>query len=163
MAEKRRRFFQIHLSTCVVLMFVAGALVWENLGVNIIVFRQPTPEADGLGQRKTGLEVGASLGWPARICYYGNGMFVSEDNVWGEVREQCGQILYNRMREHNFSEQAVGANIAAALGVLAIVAFLAEAVLRRRERQAAMSRLPRLRFSLRTLVIAVLLVGSGLP
>src|SRR5208283_2223542 len=31
MAETKRRFFQIHLSTCIVLLFVAGGLVWANV------------------------------------------------------------------------------------------------------------------------------------
>lgn len=31
MSEKKRRWFQIHLSTAIVLMFVAGGLIYRNL------------------------------------------------------------------------------------------------------------------------------------
>jgi len=30
MSEKKRRWFRIHLSTAIVLMFVAGAVLWAN-------------------------------------------------------------------------------------------------------------------------------------
>ncbi|HYG74293.1 MAG TPA: hypothetical protein VEK08_04735 [Planctomycetota bacterium] len=39
MAKTKRRWFQIHLSTAVVMMFVAGALCWANFGS---VYQQPT-------------------------------------------------------------------------------------------------------------------------
>jgi hypothetical protein len=35
---KPRRFLQIHLSTAVVLMFVAGALIWANSSIQVVIF-----------------------------------------------------------------------------------------------------------------------------
>jgi hypothetical protein len=42
MAEtKRRRWLQLHLSTCIVLMFVAGGLIWANVRL-----QEPAPPPD---------------------------------------------------------------------------------------------------------------------
>ncbi|HEY3323514.1 MAG TPA: hypothetical protein VGP72_23880 [Planctomycetota bacterium] len=35
---KKRRLFQIHLSTCIVLMFVAGGLLWLNVAPHRILY-----------------------------------------------------------------------------------------------------------------------------
>ena len=53
---KRRAWFQLHLSTCVVLMIVAGALVWVNVVARYGQFPIDRPYS--------GAEIYLVYGWP---------------------------------------------------------------------------------------------------
>lgn len=55
MSEKKRRWFQIHLSTAVVLMFVAGAILWANVASHEFVY---------LNNKSKAWEAIAVHGWP---------------------------------------------------------------------------------------------------
>jgi hypothetical protein len=61
-APKKRPLFQVHLSTAVALMFVAGLLLWANLS-----FWGPTACAGGVGPQNS-LET--YCGWPVRVCFF---------------------------------------------------------------------------------------------
>src|SRR5436305_1611705 len=64
MSDKPRpRWFQIHLSTAIVLMFVAGALMWSNSVAYI-----PPVDYVEINQRKA-LGLIEEYGWPT-IYYY---------------------------------------------------------------------------------------------
>jgi|SRR5579862_1262852 len=60
----RRARFQIHLSTAIVLMFVAGGLIWANIGVSIY-------KLNFHGTRSTHLQ----YGWPFKAP-----LFIIEEN-----------------------------------------------------------------------------------
>jgi WD40 repeat protein len=128
---RQRRFFQIHLSTAVVLMFVAGVLVWANAV-----------------QRSAFWTYG--FGWPIPF--------------WGRPARSC--TLYSTMSSYPQPEtvsslhlSAFMIDVSAALLIVCAVGGIWEFVIR--HAPAAMIRFPRLRFSLRTLLIFVLLVGSA--
>ncbi len=53
-----RNRFQIHLSTAIVMMFVAGALIWANLSGFIVVKDPATFES------RMGWVFGKNFGWP---------------------------------------------------------------------------------------------------
>ncbi|HEY3321380.1 MAG TPA: hypothetical protein VGP72_12990 [Planctomycetota bacterium] len=69
---KKRPLFQLHLSTCIVLMFVAGGLIWANLGTP--VFLPPAPaeaSSQTMIEHKMGIDAIEKMreyGWPA-IAY----------------------------------------------------------------------------------------------
>ena len=130
---QKRPWFQYHLSTAIILMFVASGLLWLNMRLNFAIFRELGPQLDGQGRKRIGLEVGASLGWPLKFCYYGNGMFVSEGHVREEAAEQCREQLYDMMKNSDFSQEAMLNNIATALGILVVVASTCEYFIRRRD------------------------------
>ena len=84
--QPKRRWFQFHLSTAIVLMFVAGGLLWLNM-------RPPTQwlEKDGLNQQ---LVCCRGSGWPvAKTAYYGG---VPPPKNWEkEVQVNAGVICAN--------------------------------------------------------------------
>ena len=47
MANDRRKWFQIHLSTAIVLMFVAGGLIWANMETESCWYPTPLKHPDG--------------------------------------------------------------------------------------------------------------------
>ena len=109
MSDKPRHWFQIHLSTAVVLMFVAGTIMWLNTipgigwsgGVNI----GPTRPGEGY----------SFLGWP-----YWNRLLVfttSSEKLIGDQWIDVG-IYYD---------------VLTAIGILAGTAFACELCIRRRE------------------------------
>ncbi len=61
---KKRGLFQIHLSTAIVLMFVAGGLLWANF----------IPRHDGTGLVK---------GWPYPVLYDCGGRALTFRHFWG--------------------------------------------------------------------------------
>ena len=69
----KRRWFQIHLSTAVVLMITAGALLWAN--VRLINTRRANIYSEGLiwspvGPEEKSLAI-PERGWPLQYWYYG--------------------------------------------------------------------------------------------
>lgn len=64
-APKKRPFFQLHLSTCVVLMLVAGGLLWANLTPKYWWEPGLTYYAGGVGEGGGGGGTGyRGRGWP---------------------------------------------------------------------------------------------------
>jgi len=58
---KPRPFFQFHLSTLLVLMFVSGGLIWLNTMRTVVPFELPFGY---LGERASGAVVVVTRGWP---------------------------------------------------------------------------------------------------
>ena len=58
MTGTRRPWFQFHLSTAVVLMFVAGGLMWANMTKSVVMLSRPAE----------------SFGWPVPFLIYRVGM-----------------------------------------------------------------------------------------
>ena len=53
--KPRRPWFQIHLSTAIVLMFVAGGLVWANIRPRIVIADRGTAWRDESETRRGGV------------------------------------------------------------------------------------------------------------
>lgn len=84
--QPRKRRFQIHLSTAIVLMFVAGFFLRMNFGEEIIL----RTDSDGFGSMIT--EFGFVYGWPFTVtCLHTaridgpNLMNVGINRIWGEI------------------------------------------------------------------------------
>ena len=108
MPEQKRPWFQYHLSTCIVLMFVAGGLIWANACAN-----RP------------------NLGWP-QIFYEspqgppGFDQFAGADGrVWH----------LEKPTKYSWNEWAFASDTAVMMVSLFIVACICEFLLRRRERR----------------------------
>jgi hypothetical protein len=69
----KRRFWQIHLSTAVVMMVLASLLVWANVRVSYYLLHKigPCNAKGGHQDERTaqyiGYEVGATMGWPLGV------------------------------------------------------------------------------------------------
>jgi hypothetical protein len=70
--RKRRRFWQLHLSTAILLMFTAGAIVWPNVPLRFV--------APGRHSDYTGGNI--ERGWPLAF-QIGHGRFI-EHREWVE-------------------------------------------------------------------------------
>lgn len=108
---KKRPWFQFHLSTAVVLMFVAAGLMW----LNITVFE---------GVLKT-REPGKSRGWPFG-CW---GEYTWSAYHWDELV----QGPEHRVEVHCW---LVLCNLVVALLILCVVGFVCEQYIRRKSPQA---------------------------
>jgi len=125
-APKKRPWFQIHLSTSIVLMFVAGGLVWANVspieivrrerrGVNeIVVFRLP--------QWPFGQEQGFCH------CPEPNGKYVHTQSPEMTLEALRAQAFHKIRPELLLNIMTCGA-------ILIITCASAEYILRRRERR----------------------------
>jgi len=108
-APKKRPLFQIHLSTAIVLMFVAGGLLWANV----------RPIHDG---RVIGLN--SRLGnW---VPSYVRGFPISVQKWYDD-----GDTNY----KSEWSLPGIAANTAAALLILTAATAVSEYLIRRRERR----------------------------
>ena len=110
---KQRTRFQLHLSTCVVLMFIAAGLAWANL--HAYEFWK-VELSTGAGEVQS-----LARGWPAQhwVC-------LENDHANGE-----------------YIVLGIALNAAIALAFLAATAFTCEVFPRRRERKrAAMAKEP---------------------
>ena len=127
---KRRPWFQVHLSTCVVLMFVAGGLIWANTterrGHLEGWVSSTTPELKDWVFQET------SVGWPLLFHKWhpsvgklqpplrppGSSMERPRRDDWGPP-------------DPSWSFVALAADLALALAVVALVGFLCEWRIRR--------------------------------
>ncbi len=120
----RRKRFQIHLSTAIVLMFVAGGLIWLNclptrgFGVRL----QPWAFTDGMDEAD-GPYISWSFrhGWPQSAVWTGKTM--DKTNRWLN-RKEDNRILWF------FKPVAIDCLVAVA--ILFAVWFLCEWLIRRR-------------------------------
>ena len=125
-AEKTRRaWFQIHLSTALVMMFVAGGLLHQNL--------TPILRPDkGVGRTYRN-------GWPFEARYVSRNeiidsalpQIVTLDNE--EATISVGRLIDF---EPAWNHRALAADVLIAMGVLATSSLLVEWLLRRREARA---------------------------
>lgn len=110
----RRKCFQIHLSTAIVMMFVAGVLIWANVRNEFIIEVEP---------RTSQIIRIRGFGWPW------NAMLSSDEPYWKGKREDRVWVLSeNRLIIKKFFT----ADIAVAFAILFGVAFCSEYLIRRR-------------------------------
>ena len=108
-APKKRSWFQIHLITAVVLMVVAGVLVWANVRpVSNRPIWTPVYEVENPFAGK-----GLKRGWPLAFQTY------TESEVWG--------VQYVTL-----SKTTLGMNVVFALAILTAVAVSCGFLIRRR-------------------------------
>jgi len=110
---KKRRWFQVHLSTAIALMLVSAVLVWANMRVQDVPYEN---HADLFR---------ANYGWPLTAVY-------REAEKW-----PIGSLLYPIGESYYVIdwEKGVPLNCSSALAILAATAFACEWLIRRRERK----------------------------
>jgi len=110
-APKKRPLLQLHLSTVVMLMFVAGGIVWLNCRTypGEPWWQGSDPVAKGFNAFEDGASDGC--GWP--WCF------------WVKPVEASAPFFFD----------ALVKDVAVAAGALFVVAFVFEQLLRRRERR----------------------------
>ena len=109
-APKKRPWFQFHLSTAVIMMFVASGLLWANLRESVEFVSWA---------RRDFLH-----GWPF-IAHYTRMTLDSEEAV----------LMYNAGDICGWRWPGVVLNIACALGLVVVVAVVCEWPIRRKERR----------------------------
>lgn len=109
---KKRPWFQLNLSTCVVLMFVAGVLVWANL--------QPTHTKWYHGWVAWGTD--AEYGWPMIAI---RNRQITMGNEMGKIADGASYL-----------PMALSINIALCAMVLTLTAIACEYLIRRQKRRA---------------------------
>jgi hypothetical protein len=131
--KPKRRFWQIHLSTAVVLLLVAGALVGLNLRKQKLIYnfiisndrssvREPTAE-QLIHPDFTFIE----RGWPYQ--------FLNERSEQNQLfgSENDAEKFFLGLRAESGAERLRNLDIAIACAILLAVCFIAEWFLRRRE------------------------------
>jgi hypothetical protein len=145
----KRPWFQLHLATCIVLMFVAGGLIYSNTRFRYVPVSATQPTRYSLQPGETMYSL--IRGWPLPLLHYRE---VSDRLIGNESFEWAGDnsVLYRpkivpfRMTdsdpnttEWNFRDPPkwnfwnCAANLAAALALLAGSACLTESLLRRHD------------------------------
>ena len=113
MSEKKRRWFQIHLSTAIVLMFLASGILFKNLTV-IETQYATSGHGDPLGGGTLTIK---SSGWP----------FIITENL-SHTPEP-----YDPEYAHSFDWRCVALNVLTCISSLFAVALILEWRIRRRE------------------------------
>ena len=103
----RRKRFQIHLSTAIVMTFVAGALIWANVGP----YELPLMDRWRLGPRTLRL-----YGWPLCVNRYSISSMMGSDTA----------------QYHGLSEERIAVNVVVAIAILFATWFICEWLIRRR-------------------------------
>ncbi|HLX59649.1 MAG TPA: hypothetical protein VKX17_00065 [Planctomycetota bacterium] len=116
MPEPPRRWrFQIHLSTAIVLMFVAGGLIWANVTVTESNY---TSEGFKEGRWNKAEVYDRMYGWP--------------DQFWQETLERGANGEYVPVVPVRYRRRIIVRNALVALAILFVVWFLCEWLIRRR-------------------------------
>jgi len=128
--SRKRGWFQIHLSTCVVLMFVAGALIWANTESYVIISKLPRLEEEPQLHSVT-----AKRGWP--FPYVSQHLLDSTGiSDTAQERNAClGYLAAVGWRSEEISAMGVLYDSLVAMIALAVVALSSERLLRRWERR----------------------------
>ncbi|HYG74258.1 MAG TPA: hypothetical protein VEK08_04560 [Planctomycetota bacterium] len=108
----KRRWFQLHLSTCVVLMFVAGGLIWANAQVRTQAIR--TGELTAIRHER---------GWPL-TCWH-----VITD--WTEVELSALVDITVLDETEHLNLRPAALNVVISFVTLSLVAFILERNARR--------------------------------
>lgn len=116
-APRQRRFFQLHLSTCVVLMIVAGGLLFGNLAERTWSVRG-SAEIPGHPELPVPVLHFSGTGWP-----FVTDRTATTDTDWKRVRSE--------------RPLRIAANIALGVALLGLAGFAGEAFVRRRSRVGA--------------------------
>jgi hypothetical protein len=138
---KRRRFFQIHLSTCIVLMFVAGGAIYLALMGNptIWVLEGRHPPEPVVFVQEMGFPF-VAYRFMDFACGADTGMATHQNMSQITRAEYC--LLYDTKfdtgmctSDERWLPSGLVLNAATSLLVLTVVTLLCEHLIRRRERQ----------------------------
>ncbi|MBE7462706.1 MAG: hypothetical protein HS116_04335 [Planctomycetes bacterium] len=132
--KPKRAWFQVHLSTLVALMFVAGVLMWANTRPNEL-----------LGIWGGGFDIKYyGKGWPIRDVYWGDGPGIRlvKSAQGGYQTQSSHEVFEEFLSSHptapRFSGwKTIALNVWFAFFILAAVALPLEYLARRRERNQA--------------------------
>lgn len=129
MSDTLLRWFQVHLSTAVVLMFVAGGVIWANVRGRTVF------EADDTGERYAKMAF-VNYGWPieaigrnydAEYFFDSNETLQQHPRVWGPFRAAFNPETGN---EADW-KIALTIDVAFAILIMLFITFLVERFLRR--------------------------------
>lgn len=136
MTTKRRRF-QIHLSTCIVAMFVAGALVWAN--TRATVWASTSAEVpldprymDEMIKSRNAVFIGE--GWPWDCVYLPARLEIDKKRARGVLRLASGPDAQGREATVEYGWLVLDALVAVVILLTAVL--LCEYIIRRRPQQA---------------------------
>lgn len=112
---KKRPWFQLHLSTCIVLMFVAGMLIWLNVTPRerSLVWILENGRMERFMDDRSGLEGWTGRGWPATF----QAILPDETTKW--------------------SGEGVVQDLAVVMAIIGLAGSGCEYLIRRRERKRA--------------------------
>jgi hypothetical protein len=150
MDKPLRAWFQIHLSTAIVLMFVAGGLVWANIRqritevtflVSVIdrgwpyVWAKDEDSRDYFDLHAEKFQISLrEKGVPERKLENGNFVYTTPEGHELELTTKNNEVFVVRQKVANLRESKyVIANILTALAIVATTAFACEWRIRRRE------------------------------
>ena len=117
----KRRWFQIHLSTAVVLMFVAGGLMWANLRARKVEW-----DGSNIGYVAT-RSPAFDYGWPQVIL---------NDHYEWKTPFDRSDLTDETYKVQWWRYDNLAINIATALALFCATAFMCEWSIRRREARA---------------------------
>lgn len=126
---RKRAWFQLHLSTCIVLMLAAGALVWANI-------THVSYEYDGLSKTH-GMRL---KGWPLGMLVDQEVRFTSNDGnrpIDNRVMKPLGPPEAGSLPDGSFLVRPALLNLFVAIALLLCAAFACEWLIRRRGRAPA--------------------------
>ena len=117
--KPKRRWFQFHLSTAVVMMIVASGCLWANSRYrNIeVLFQEEWNDAGDM------MQTNAALGWPFVM-----GVPDIRLERYGKIDESASLIL--KMRWSRFR---IAQNVGISLSIVFSAALICESIIRRRE------------------------------
>ena len=124
MSDKRRRWFQIHLSTAVVMMAVAALFIQLNTHV-VLVRNEKSPANEKviiLGQ-----------GWPASIIEFNTRNENWQTGDYGQFVDRFQTPAPGTWTWHLWSGGNLAIDLAVALAILLSIGWILELQIRRRE------------------------------
>jgi hypothetical protein len=142
----KRRWYQIHLSTAIVMIFVAGGLLWGNLAISVT--KDPLYELfkgneDDLRDHRI-----VEAGWPMRYRRQHMEMLPNSENISiQEINVRFQEVNPGTTTNVSFVKgvgvgvslaplimyDVLAIDVAVGLAILSAVAIAAETLLRRRE------------------------------
>ena len=130
----RRKRFQIHLSTALIMMFGAGGIIWANVvthrvgdaSLGKVTFNTPAimtgPDGKDIVNVTAIPQTGATnRGWPATL--------ISKKWTVFEIKGGTKEEIAHNQRYH---AQGIAINLATMLGILIAICLLCEWLIRRR-------------------------------
>ena len=121
----RRKRFQFHLSTAIVLMFVAGGLIWANTRIARVIrngFETKYDTSPGVNDIWIG-DVNTIYGWP----------FQTMQSTYAVIEELDGKrSIFEVPPKRDWCPSAIFSNVLIASVILFIIWFLLEHLIRSR-------------------------------
>ena len=132
---QRRVRFRIHLSTAIILMFVAGGLIWANVirgrweEASAVAIRWPPPRS--VGETEFRLSLNEDQFWHYKRAVYGWPFKAMEISMFVLVDED-GKTYEMSFAKADWRARGVIANALVALAILFATWYICEWLIRRR-------------------------------